>query len=473
MLIKNRFGRLVNVPEDQGRQMLLAGEGELVEGYSVPVAVVGIGKNCPYCLKDHEGKEECEKIAPLISIIIPSRWSEEIESLSSLEAQSYKKIEIIIEKDRFKRGANSMRNAGAKKAKGEYILFSDNDLQWDKDAIAILYKTLKENPKAGYAYGSYTIDGNVVGNKEFSSHDLWKWNYISTMSLIRREVWEKSGGFDVAIKRFQDWDLWLTLLGKGIEGVFCKSTLFTTKIREGITFGKDTPEAQEARKIILKKHSIKEGKLADIIIPHQNRHDLLKECLDRLSYDNYNINIIVGGTFSKNCNKGAKLAETEDLIFMNDDIEPEEAVMREMLESEEDIVGCAQVNPDQKRTLYGIAYAWKNGFIDENLSLSLEKSLIPTGFLFRIKRKVWEDLGGFDETFKNGGEDQELFLSALEKGYTIKIINTPTMHHHSQSRDRFKHTRDNRLELNKRWTPERVKKVIDKAKNENLVKTYK
>jgi len=461
MRIQNRFGRLVDVPEEQAKFMVSNGEATYATEIVQPKKLLG----CPYCFCDHKG-DECFKDAPLISIVIPSRYNEEIQSLLSLEKQSYKKIEIIIQKDRFKKGANVMRNAGAKKAKGEFILFSDNDLEWDKDAIAVLYKTLVQSDK-GYSYGAYTLDGNLIGNKEFSSHDLWRYNYISTMSLIRKVVWEKSGGFDPKIKRFQDWDLWLSLLGKGIEGVYCGSTVFSTKYRKGITFG-DT-EQEEARKIVLSKHNIKQTKLADIIIPHQNRHDLLKECLERLSYDNFNIYVIGGSTFSVNCNKGAKLAETDDLIFINDDTEPEESVIQEMLQSTEDIVGCAQIHPD-KTILYGISYKWKNGFIDEHLSTSLKDSLIPTGFLFRVKRKAWEQLGGLDETFKNGGEDQELFLSAFEKGMTIKIIKTPTLHRHSQSRDRFKHTRDNRIELNKRWTPERVKKVIDKVKKENLLR---
>lgn len=462
MLVKNRFGRIVDVPEEQALGMVKRGEAIL---YDETPKQKPHADECAYCFEPASKHDvsQCKKKAPLISVVIPSRVGEEIISLPSLEGQTYEKLEIIIEYDKKKEGASKMRNKGAKKAKGEFILFSDNDLEWDKHAFATLYKCLVKNTGASYAYGSYTLDGKIVGNREFSSHDLWKWNYISTMSLIRREEFP---GFDESLKRFQDWDLWLTMLNNGKVGKYCGEHMFKTKLREGITYGKDALDPTEARKVLLAKHSIKDTKLADIIIPHQNRHDMLKACLDRLSHDQFNIYVITGGTFAENCNKGAKLAETDNLIFMNDDIEPDSDVIRAMLDSPADIVGAAQITPNwhPEKVWYGIAYKWKNGFIDESITETLKDVLIPTGFLLRIKKHVWEELGGFDTAYKNGGEDQELGLMALEKGYTIDIVKKPTIHHHSSSRDRFKHTSDNRIRLNERWPKERIGKLVD-AKN--------
>jgi hypothetical protein len=48
-------------------------------------------------------------------------------------------------------------------------------------------------------------------------------NYIHTTSLIRREHFP---GFDPAIRRFQDWDVWLTMVGQGRTGVFIDEELF-------------------------------------------------------------------------------------------------------------------------------------------------------------------------------------------------------------------------------------------------------
>ncbi|MHA1586443.1 MAG: glycosyltransferase family 2 protein [Candidatus Heimdallarchaeota archaeon] len=215
------------------------------------IAINEFGKENKNKFKEVEIKVEKEK-APLISIIIPSRPFEKIISMSSLKAQTYKNIEIIKVIDKKKEGAPVCRNRGFLKAKGEFVLFSDNDLEWDKNAIAILYKTLKENPKASYSYGSYTLGEELIGDKEFSKQELLKSNYISTMSLIRREDFIP---FDEKIKKFQDWDLWLTMLEKGKIGKFCGHCVFSTEKKDGISYGKNAMDSEEAKKIIMEKHS--------------------------------------------------------------------------------------------------------------------------------------------------------------------------------------------------------------------------
>ena len=88
--------------------------------------------------------------------------------------------------------------------------------------------------------------------------------------------------------------------------------------------------------------SLPTNKIADIVIPHHDRHDHLKDCLDCIDNSLFNIIIVSGGTFAHNCNKGAKLAETNKLIFLNDDTIPTNEVLMELAESEYDITGIAQ-----------------------------------------------------------------------------------------------------------------------------------
>jgi len=46
--------------------------------------------------------------------------------------------------------------------------------------------------------------------------------YIHTTSLIKKDYFP---GFDENIKRFQDWDLWLTMLQSGHTGYFINQIL--------------------------------------------------------------------------------------------------------------------------------------------------------------------------------------------------------------------------------------------------------
>jgi len=72
----------------------------------------------------------------------------------------------------------------------------------------------------------------VWGNKGFTSKSfdpeaLRKMNYIHTTSLIRRDAFS---GFDESLIKFQDWDLWLTMMEENYWGVFVDATLFTVLV---------------------------------------------------------------------------------------------------------------------------------------------------------------------------------------------------------------------------------------------------
>lgn len=194
---------------------------------------------------------------PEISIIIPNRETENpYETLKSLKNQM-KNCEIIIVYDEGK-GANWARNRGAELAKGSYLLFSDNDVIWEHDALTNLYYTLiHDKLGASYCYGWYAMDDLEYCRQEFSQGLLYKHNYISTMTMIKKGVFP---GFDESLQRLQDWDLWLTLLTKGFHGVYCPHKIFTTKKREGITYGNGIPW-EEARDIVLTKHGLKNARI--------------------------------------------------------------------------------------------------------------------------------------------------------------------------------------------------------------------
>jgi glycosyltransferase involved in cell wall biosynthesis len=186
---------------------------------------------------------------PLVSIIIPVYNAESTleQCLASIFNQTYLAIEIIavndgsidasaqiLEKhrDRVKiitqenSGAPIARNRGAEVATGEYVLFCDADIVLAPRAIEIMQETLDQNSKSGYAYSSFRFGGKLFSLWPFDADGLKQMPYIHTTSLIRRELFP---GFDVSLKRFQDWDLWLTLLGQGHEGVWIDQILFTVK----------------------------------------------------------------------------------------------------------------------------------------------------------------------------------------------------------------------------------------------------
>ena len=178
-----------------------------------------------------------------ITIIIPHRMDEDSHiTCDSLKLQTYQDFKIVIVPDQGK-GANWARNEGFKQCDTEFVLFSDNDINWKENALEVMMETLRHFQRASYVYGRFKVDENIWGHQMFNPIMLLTANYISTMSLLRSEDFRLCGGFDEEIKGFQDWDLWLNLLiNHGKRGVYCNELIFTTEARKGISHYRDNLE---------------------------------------------------------------------------------------------------------------------------------------------------------------------------------------------------------------------------------------
>jgi len=234
----------------------------------------------------------------LVSIIIPvyNHASAIKQSLETIVNQKYRPIEIIIvndgSTDNFKeiendlltdnflqqlniqiinqenKGAPAARNAGFLRSKGEYVIFWDADTIADPSMIEKMKKILDVNSKVSFVYCDYKFGAKKMSGKNFDYNELRKNNYIDTSSLIRRIDFP---GFDESIKRFQDWDLWLTMAEKNKTGVYLPELLYQKLVggRKGISgwmpkFVYKLPwkisavkKYESARRIIAEKHGLK------------------------------------------------------------------------------------------------------------------------------------------------------------------------------------------------------------------------
>lgn len=184
-----------------------------------------------------------------------------VRTLSVIPAEAGISIKIITQPHS---GAPTARNRGAKEAQGEYLFFCDADIVLRPDALEKLKNALDKNPDAAYSYCSFRLGWKKMPSRQFDVEALKKYNYISTMSLIRRGDFS---GFDENLKKFQDWDLWLTMLEQGKAGVFVPEVLFYAKPGRGmsrwlpkifykIPWLKEVKKYNEARNIIIKKHNL-------------------------------------------------------------------------------------------------------------------------------------------------------------------------------------------------------------------------
>jgi glycosyltransferase involved in cell wall biosynthesis len=196
---------------------------------------------------------------PLVSVVIPS-WNhreELVECLSSLEAQTYRPFEVIVVDDgstdgtaarvarvrvsypfRFiqlmeNKGAAAARNLGAKRSEGAFLLFLDADVELRPHAIERMVNELITHPDMDFVYSSFRFGWKLFRSLPFDVKVLRDIPYIHTTSLMRRSAFP---GFDESLKKFQDWDLWLTVTERGGRGMEVPEELFRIKVRrEGMS----------------------------------------------------------------------------------------------------------------------------------------------------------------------------------------------------------------------------------------------
>lgn len=252
---------------------------------------------------------------PLVSVIIPV-YNHAHTLKASIEAifrQTYRPLEIIVVNDgstdnfdqvvyeclqltenncigagsllsilsQENSGAPAARNKGFAASKGEYVIFWDADTMAENTMLQKMFDALQKNPQAAYAYSQFKFGWKVMKSQSFDANKLKQINYIDTSSLIRRSALnchpERSEGslsgncpWDISLKRFQDWDLWLGLLEKGKTGVFVPEVLYAKIVKGRMGISNWLPSFmfrlpwktggvkryEEARGVVLRKHKI-------------------------------------------------------------------------------------------------------------------------------------------------------------------------------------------------------------------------
>ncbi|HBB64537.1 MAG: family 2 glycosyl transferase [candidate division WS6 bacterium GW2011_GWC1_33_20] len=317
------------------------------------------------------------KHKPLISIIMPVynvdiKWIR--EAIKSIRKQIYPNWELCIADDastdeklknylkkiakdsriritfRKKNGhISEASNSALKLATGEFIALMDNDDVVHPHALSEVVKLLNEKKNTDFIYS----DEDKLDIKEKRVEPFFKpdWspdlfmstNYMSHLSVIRKKLIDKVGGFRKGYEGSQDYDLFLriTELTNNIEHI--PDVLYSWRKIPGSTateysekgYAKDTTikalnDAIKRRNIdgnaydglfpgsFRVKYKIEGNPLVSILIPTKNKVEYIQRCitslLEKTTYSNYEVVIIDTGSKEQSTLEYYKTIESNSKI---------------------------------------------------------------------------------------------------------------------------------------------------------------
>lgn len=254
-------------------------------------------------------------------ICIADDKSTKSETLDFLKTINDKRIKIkFLEKNLNISGAS---NEALKLANGEYIVLMDNDDEITVDAFYEVVKAINEK-SAEFIYSDedkLEMDGNYSNpyfKPDFSQDMFYAQNYLSHLSVIKKELIDKVGGWELGLEGAQDYDLYLKVLEYTKNIVHIPKVLYHWRKIPGSTASEfsDKSYAQDAGKkalqnSLLRKHidatvengtypgtyrvsyALKNTPLVSIIIPFKDKPELLDMCINSIlgksTYSNFEI----------------------------------------------------------------------------------------------------------------------------------------------------------------------------------------
>lgn len=203
-----------------------------------------------------------DRAYPVVSVVIPVGKGHEpyvIDAVESVMSQTFPEWEVIVVNDTGKSwpngfknplagapyakiietemvGTGAARNAGAKIAKGEFLLFLDADDMLLSHALETFLGYYETNQGIIYCDWLRSDPGKelkLYEQKEFECGAVLKQLQHSTTALVPKLNHDLAGGFDEKMKGWEDWDYYIALQTTGLCSFRVPEALFIYRFRTG------------------------------------------------------------------------------------------------------------------------------------------------------------------------------------------------------------------------------------------------
>jgi glycosyltransferase involved in cell wall biosynthesis len=210
---------------------------------------------------------------PRVSVVIPTYNRPDMlgEAVASVLAQTYRDFELLIVDDgsdppsrqvvesvgdprvhyRYQEnaGRSAARNAGIALASGEYVAFLDDDDLWLPEKLAFQLQVFAENPDVGLIASGWNYINAAGAQTNVIRPWLWcpqlnlnvlifEYPALPSVTMVRRDWAARSGGFDVSLPAYEDWDLGLRLSYLGCPMAWGKEVVASYRLHADNTVKK-------------------------------------------------------------------------------------------------------------------------------------------------------------------------------------------------------------------------------------------
>ena len=417
-----------------------------------------------------------------VSIIIPTynRACMIQETIDSILKQTYKEIEVIVVDsastdntqevlkkygDKIKiiyvdkrQNAAQNRNIGAKEATGDIYLFLDSDdlinTEYVERAIDEFQKSNSDVIFSDY----YKFSKHIMNH--FDPNGMHQYNMIPSGSFVKREIFEKVGGYDEGLPENEDYDFWLRATEsqkvKKIDYPGFWYRISSDSKTHNTVFPTVNHFIQKRHKLNIKRQL--KGSVS-IVIPVCGQLKYTKKLIKQLNNITYSFGVIVVNNgsvdeaaeilecaekhlsiqiiqntnnqgFPRSVNQGLSLSRGEYIFVLNNDIEFEEDLIPYCVDKLNE--GWDVISPMMNNgTWYPEVY--KKHFGKNPEEETEIKQVHSVSFAFAgFKRNLLEDerVGLLDERFGVGYHEESYWCYLVRKaGYKIGLIPYRKIYH--------------------------------------------
>jgi len=188
------------------------------ENYRGLVSVITASCNSAATIEICVRSVQAQTCGPLEHIVVDDGSTDQTNEILSELSREISNLSVIRQPNR---GAGSARNAGIEAARGRYIAFLDSDDVWLERKLENQVSFM-ENQGCRFTYGDYDVADSQTGNNigRFVPPDIVDYDSLLTRCPIgcstaayNQEYFGKR--YMPAMRRGQDWALWLALTRSG------------------------------------------------------------------------------------------------------------------------------------------------------------------------------------------------------------------------------------------------------------------